>query len=67
MLAKGCACDNEEAVFRKAGNREVTFNAAAFVERLGVNDRADGLVNFIRADGVEEVQRAGTAHFKFVE
>ena len=67
MLAKRRAGDDEEAVFSKSSDREITFDAAAFVETLSVCDRANRLVHFICANVVEETQCARSSHFKFIE
>ena len=67
MLTKCRARNNEEAIFRKAGDREIAFDAATFVETLGVDQMSNRHVNLIRADGVEEIQGARSTHFEFVE
>ncbi len=67
MLTKRGASDDEEAILRESRDGEITFNAAAFIERLSVSNRADGLIHFVGANCVEEVQRARAAYFKFVE
>jgi hypothetical protein len=59
MLTKCGPSDNEEAVFGKAVDGEVTFDAAAFVEALGVNEIADGHINLVGADVVEEASAPG--------
>jgi len=67
MLAERRAGDDEEALLAEPRNGEVAFDAAALVEALCLNDCADGHVNLVGADVFEELQRAGPAHFEFVE
>ena len=67
MLPERCAGDDQEAIFCEAVDSEVAFDAAALVQALRVGHRADGLVDVIGADAVEEGEGAGSAHFDLVE
>ncbi len=67
MLTERGAGDEEEAVFGEAGDGHIGFDAAAFVEALRVNNGVDRDIHLVGADVVEEFQRAGSAHFEFVE
>ena len=67
MHAKSRAGDDQEALVRQAGDGEVALDAAALVQALGVDHRANRHVDLVGADIVEEFERAGAAHFDLVE
>ena len=67
MLSESGSRDDQEFLLPEARDGEVGFDPAAFVEALGVDDRAGGRVNLVGADVVEERERARAAHFEFVE
>ena len=58
VVAEGRAGDDEEALRGQAGDGEVALDAAAPVEHLGVDDRADRAVDVVRAEALEERERA---------
>ena len=67
MLAECCSCDDEEAIFRKPSDGEITFDSAALVQALCINDCSNGLINIVRANMVQEFQCTGAAHLQFIE
>ena len=67
MLTKCCACDNKEAFVSKPRDGEITFDAAAFVETLSVDQIPNRYINLISTNTVEELQCPRSAYFKFVE
>ena len=67
MLSEGRAGDDQEALLRQAGDGEVALDAAALVEALGVDHRANRLVDLVGAHVVQELERSRTAHLDLVE
>ena len=67
MRAEGCPGDDHEAILRQARDREVAFDAAARVEHLGVDDRADRFVDVVGAKGLQEIAGARSLHFDLGE
>src|SRR5688500_11819976 len=67
MLTKRRACDDKEAIVCEARDGEVTFDAAALVQALCINNRSNGLIDIVRANIVQEFQGAGSAHLQFIE
>ncbi len=67
VLPEGRAGDDKEALLGQAGDGEIALDPAALVQAFGIDDRSDRLVDVVGADIVQEGQRAGTAHFKFIE
>ncbi len=59
MLTERRPGNNEEAFLCDAVDREVAFDAAALVQALGIDHRANGLVDVVGADAVQEGERAG--------
>ncbi len=62
-----CAGDDAEASLGEPGHGHVADDAAALVEQLRVDDRADGPVDAVAAHTLEQRERAGTGDLELAE